>query len=281
MNGQQYSSSAVEYTYRAAAAVSSVWPSRGWAEGGTAVTVLGSGFSSAAEALGELWCRFNSTLSRAAYVSDGAAVCNTTQSGAGVVSVEVSNNGRDFSSGAAQYEFVSVLVSSLSPWSGPELGGTVVTVGGSGLGGEMEALRCRFGGVGTVWASVHGSTGVLCVSPASGSIGWVSVELLGETEVLESGSSFYVHARMLISAVAPSSGPVEGGTRLVVFGSSFVESATLRCRFEASGATTVARRLGSGQLECATPPSSSSRALPELPWACRRWTRRRRRSLRC
>ena len=65
------------------------------------MTLLGSGFSSAAEALGELWCRFNSTLSRAAYVSESAAVCNTTQSSAGLVSVEVSLNGRDFSSGGA------------------------------------------------------------------------------------------------------------------------------------------------------------------------------------
>ena len=70
MNGQQYSSSGVEYTYRELAVVSSASPSRGAAEGGTPVTLLGSGFSSAAEALGELWCRFNSTLLRAAYVAD-------------------------------------------------------------------------------------------------------------------------------------------------------------------------------------------------------------------
>ena len=78
MNGQQFSSSGVEYTYRVAAVVSSAWPSRGAAEGGTPVTLLGSGFSSAAEALGELWCRFNGSAVRAAYVSESAAVCNTT-----------------------------------------------------------------------------------------------------------------------------------------------------------------------------------------------------------
>ena len=257
MNGQQYSSSSVEYTYRVAAVVSSVWPSRGAAEGGTPVTVLGSGFSSAAEALGELWCRFNATAARASYVSESAAVCNTTQSATGLVSVEVSTNGRDFSSGGAQYEYVSVTVSSLAPWSGPLLGGTVVTVGGSSLTVDVEALQCRFGGDGTVWASVHGGVGVRCVTPVSASTGWVSVELLSHSEVLQSGSSFYVHGRMFVSAVLPSSGPVSGGTRLSVLGLSFRESATLRCRLDESGATAVARLVSASQLECASPASSA------------------------
>ena len=52
MNGQQFSSSGVAFTYRAAAAVSSVWPVRGASEGGTPVTVVGSGFSLAAEGAG-------------------------------------------------------------------------------------------------------------------------------------------------------------------------------------------------------------------------------------
>ena len=242
MNGQQYSSSGVEYTYRAAVGVSSVWPSRGAAEGGTPVTLLGSGFSAAAEALGELWCRFNSTAYRASYVSDSSAVCNTTQSAAGLVSVEMSTNGRDFSSGDAQFEFVSVTVSSLTPWSGPLLGGTVVTLGGTELGVDVESLRCRFGSDGTVWASVHGGVGVRCVTPAVGtSVGWLSVELLSHSEVLQSGSSFYVHAEVWVSSVVPSSGPVSGGTRLSVLGTSFRESATLRCRLDESGSTAAAR----------------------------------------
>ena len=54
MNGQQFTSSGVSFTYQPAPAVSSVWPVRGAAEGGTPVTVLGSGFSSAAEATGAL-----------------------------------------------------------------------------------------------------------------------------------------------------------------------------------------------------------------------------------
>jgi len=193
MNGQQYSSSGVEYTYRSAVVISSVWPLAGASEGGTPVTLTGRGFSSAAEAAGQMWCRFNATVSRAAYVSETEAVCNTTQSAAGLVSVEASTNGRDFSSGGVQFEFVTAAVASLSPWSGPALGGTVVTLGGSGLS-TLEALQCRFGGESAVWASAHGVLGALCVSPGVGGTGWVSVELLSHSEVLRSGGSFYVHS---------------------------------------------------------------------------------------
>ena len=38
--------------------------------------------------------------------------------------------------------------------------------------------------------------------------------------------------------------------------SSFREASTLRCRFGSSGPAMAARRVGSGQLECAAPPSS-------------------------
>ena len=95
---------------------------------------------------------------------------------------------------------------------------------------------------------------------STGSTGWVSVELLSHSEVLQSGSSFYVHARLFVSAVLPSSGPVSGGTRLAVVGLSFRESATLRCRLGSRGMSSVARLLSSSQLECASPASSSAGA---------------------
>ena len=128
MNGQQFSSSGVSFTYRPAAAVSSVWPARGVAEGGTPVTVLGSGFSADAEALGALRCRFNATDVPAAYVSESSLVCNATAAVAGHASVEVSTNGREYTSSGVQFEVVAVRVSEVEPFTGPVLGGTVVTL---------------------------------------------------------------------------------------------------------------------------------------------------------
>ena len=121
MNGQQFSASGVAFTYQAALAVSSVWPERGASEGGTLVTVYGSGFSSVSEGLGYLQCRFNGSVVRASLVSSAAVVCNSTEAAAGHVALEVSGNGLDYTSSGVQYEFVSVLVSEVLPWTGPEL----------------------------------------------------------------------------------------------------------------------------------------------------------------
>ena len=90
VNGQQFASRSSAFTYRAAGSVSSLWPAVGASEGGTPLTVLGSGFSSAAEAMGALRCRFNASDVPAAHVSESALVCNTTGFAAsGEASVEV------------------------------------------------------------------------------------------------------------------------------------------------------------------------------------------------
>ena len=109
-------------------------------------------------------------------------------------------------------------------------------------------------------ASAHGSEGVRCVSPAALPTGWSSVELSIHGASLRSGGSMYVHAPVHVSELVPPAGPVSGGTRVSVVGYGFREAATLRCRFEGSGATAVARRVSSSQLECASPASSSAGA---------------------
>jgi hypothetical protein len=245
MNGQQFTSSGVSFTYQPAPAVSSVWPTGGAAEGGTPVTVLGSGFSSSAEAMGALLCRFDASVVPAAYVSESAVICNSTRSSRGYVTVEVSTNGREYTSDGVQFELVSVVVSGIAPWSGPELGGTVVTIAGSGLASGGD-LVCRFGGasigvgglpvpVSAVPASAHGTDGVRCVSPSALPVGWTSVELSSFGVTLQSGGSFYVHGRMIVSALVPPAGPVRGGTRVAVLGSGFRESATQTTPQEQAG----------------------------------------------
>ena len=176
--------------------------------------------------------------------------------------MEVSTNGRDYTSDGVQFELVSVVVRGVTPWSGPELGGTVVTVAGSGLSSAGDLVR-RFGGgsasgSGVVPASAHGTDDLRCVSPSALAVGWSSVELSSFGVTLVSGSSFFVHGRMMVSGLVPPAGPVRGGTRVAVLGSGFRESATMRCRFESSGGTAVARYIGATQLECASPASSGS-----------------------
>ena len=183
LNGQQFSSSGVEYTYVPSAAVSSVWPLSGLAEGGTPVTVSGSGFSSLSESLGYLRCRFNTTTVVGMYVSESLVVCNSSaSSSSGYVSVEVTTNGVDYTSDGVELELSDLLVGEVSPWSGPELGGTVVTLSGSGFA-SSDALRCRFGDASLVSASVHSVSEARCVSPSVGASGWLVLEPVSYTHL--------------------------------------------------------------------------------------------------
>ena len=227
-----------EFTYRPAAAVSSVWPLSGMSEGGTPLTVLGGGFSSAAEAMGALLCRFNSTIVPAAYVSESALACNTTSLRPGHVLVEVSTNGREYTSSGVHFELVSVMMQDLTPWCGPVLGGTVVTIAGTGLSHAADSLHCQFGDeMLPVLASAHGSDGVRCVSPPSLPDGWSHVTITSHGVPLRSGGNFMAHLAMYVSELVPPAGPVSGGTRVTVLGGPFREVSTLRCRFEGSGLT--------------------------------------------
>ena len=128
----------------------------------------------------------------------------------------MSTNGREYTASGVRFELVSLVVSGLAPWSGPALGGTVVTIGGSRLA-HAAALACAFGaaaaavgaaavgaaavGTGAAWmaASAHGSEGVRCLSPGALPTGWSSVELSSHGAALRSGGSFYVHAALPVS----------------------------------------------------------------------------------
>ena len=176
---------------------------------------------------------------QASAASGASAVCNSS-SATGIVSEEVSSNGRDFTTSGVQFELVRVVLSEVAPWTGPDLGGTLVTLTGSGIGAVSPlSLDCRFGELEPVSASVHGGSEARCVSPATSLVGWTGVELLSDGVALRSGGSFLYYSRVWVSAVVPLLGPVEGGTRLTVLGTPFREAATLRCRFDERSKTAV------------------------------------------
>ena len=143
MNAQQYGGGGgggAAYTYERAMSVSSVWPSRVLSEGGTPLTVRGSGFSSVSESLGYAVCRVGASAARrAAWASATWLVCNSTRSAAGEARVEVSGNAREYTSDAARLQLVSVRVVDAQPWGGPQRGATVVSVRARGalVGGVL------------------------------------------------------------------------------------------------------------------------------------------------
>jgi len=191
---------------------------------------------------------------RARWVSSSAVVCNTTRSSAGQVRVEVSNNGREYTSDGVGVELVSVRVLDMQPWSGPVGGATTVSVRGRGL--LLGGVWCRFGESASVAGWSDGTTRLRCVTPSSGVSGWVGVQLSSFYGALSTTTSFYYHSELIASGVTPPMGPERGGTRVTVLGSSFRDSYTLRCRFGNMSWAVLARYIDENQLECLSPVHS-------------------------
>jgi large repetitive protein len=275
-NGQQFegSSSSVTVTARQQVQVSGVFPAHGAVgSSGTTVQVHGAGFTSAAA--GSILCRF-SDYSAAAdvvtvpaqYASDSVVMCSVPASDtAKAVAVSVSfDAGETFASKtAAVFHYVSVpQLSSLKPATGPEHGGTVVTLVGNGFA-RAYSYACEFAATGdeqatVVAATFLSSTSVACIAPANAP-GAVAVHL----SVLYGGSStssssavrvasalqFSYAPAVLLRSLYPQQGAAAGGTAVTIAGSNFVTTAPMWCRFGA--AVVQAAVLSNTLLSCTAP----------------------------
>ncbi len=149
-----------EFTFVAAPAISSVSPSSGPAAGGTSVTIAGSGFTGATDV------SFGGTPA-ASYTVDGDAQITATSPAhlAGTVDVSVTGpGGTSAISGADEFTFVATpTITSVSPTSGPDAGGTSVTITGTGLTGATDV---SFGATAAASFTVDSDTQITATSPA-------------------------------------------------------------------------------------------------------------------
>ena len=171
LNGQQYLRSEADFVFfeQPLVHVSAVVPQGGRIQGGTRVVVLGSMFADHA-----VHCRFGTELVEAKLLNGSALECIAPVRGAAVVeTVEVTLNkdieGHSLTSDGVEYHFYdesAVAVTSVFPLGGPALGGTNVTVTGSGFA-DRGGVFCRFGATaaGVVPATLLSPTELLCEAP--------------------------------------------------------------------------------------------------------------------
>ena len=99
-NGVDYSEDMVQYRYYASPAVSHVVPSSGPTEGGTVVSVYGRNFIDS----DSLNCRFgNDSVVSGRWVSSDRVECEMPALSAADVSIEITNNGMDYTSNKVQF----------------------------------------------------------------------------------------------------------------------------------------------------------------------------------
>src|SRR5271166_2793165 len=121
-----------------------------------------------------------------------------------------------------QRPFVTLpTVTGISPDSGPETGGTVVTITGTNFTG---ATSVSFGGVPAFDFTVLSDTQITVSSPPVSMSGVVDVMVSTPTgtSATSSGDKFTFLGPPAVTSVSPTSGPAGGGNTVIITGTSFI-----------------------------------------------------------
>lgn len=233
-------SSHLSFGYHEGLVIRSVTPANGLVSGGALCRINGSGFSN----VGTPSCMFGSLRVPATFelTSDVLRCLVPPRDKDGEVAVRVSLNGQQLlpSTVSFRYDHVSPL-SSISPSSGPAIGGTSIRVL------DVSAVVCA---IGTFLDASLAMTAqeTHCLSPpANLSLGSQELLILPsgpwdvEVRLSQNGQQFYDEsgnftycAEPLISTLVFDRGPLAGGTSVTVLGSSFGGGSSYKCRFGSS-----------------------------------------------
>ncbi len=248
IGGTSATSSADLFTYIPAPTISSVSPYQGPTNGGTAVTINGSGFTSNATV------QFGNTPATSVTFTSSTQLQAVAPSGSGTVDVTVTNiGGTSATSSADLFTYIPApTISSVSPYQGPTNGGTAVTINGSGF---TSNATVQFGNTPATSVTFTSSTQLQAVSPSGSGTVDVTVTNIGGTSATSSADLFTYIPAPTISSVSPYQGPTNGGTAVTINGSGFTSNATVQ--FGNTPATSVTFT-SSKQLQAVSPSGSGT-----------------------
>ena len=218
VNNDAVYSAVVAYTYRALAEVHRVHPVLGLRSGGTLVTLYGSGLVEASASR----CRFAEVAVPARLLSAGQLECTAPlPASSGYVALEVSTNGRDFSSSGLLFHFVDTpLLASVEPPFGPTAGGTLLLLHGrhfSHRAAQLLSLSCKFNSTALVSGFWLSAERIYCLCPRS-SRGTIAVEVANVPPAFSLQRASFTYGPISVDKVSPSVGPIAGGTLLFFHG---------------------------------------------------------------
>jgi hypothetical protein len=214
-------------------AVTGVSPALGSPNGGTAVTISGSGFTGATQV------EFGTIAATFQVISDGQITAVSPPGTPGLRGISVTTvGGRSPSVDADQFSYVA----------GPVIASVIY---GSGL---ASATSVSFGGVPATRFQVVSAGEISAVSPpgAAGSRN-LSVTTPAGSSVPVAGDVFSYVPRPVVTGVSLGLGTSAGGTRVTVFGSGFTGATSVS--FGTTAAPTF-RVVSDGEITTASPPSA-------------------------
>lgn len=237
--------------------ISSVHPESAQTIGNATVNIFGGPFYSSEG----LFCSFGGVNTSALFISPTQITCQSPLHAAGIYSLEVTQNGQDFTQSGRAFRFYhGSRVHSIYPVHGPgSQAGTGVKVNGDGFV-NTTALCCRFGSVVVPATFIHSSE-VHCPAPPvkHEDYSWMSLphqrhignsdqlfpashaypRYLGKLVSFEltnngqdftnSGLMFLFQKDIEIIAVSRSEGPSRGGTPVFISGSNFGKRHISKC----------------------------------------------------
>ncbi|MGB6055836.1 MAG: IPT/TIG domain-containing protein, partial [Burkholderiaceae bacterium] len=225
--GTSVPNAATRYTYSPAPTVSGLSPTSGPSSGGTSVTLTGTDFTNVRAV------KFGASNATSFTVNSATQITATAPAGSGTVDVTVTTTGGTSATGAStQYTYVpSPVVTALSPSTGKESGGTSVVITGSNFTG---ATAVKFGVSNATSFTVNSATQITATAPAGSGTVDVTVTTSNGTSGT-SGSAQYTYAPPpTVSGLSPTSGPLAGGTSVMITGTGFTGDAIVK--FGASNA---------------------------------------------
>jgi len=222
-NGGTVNTSAA-YTYVVPPIFSSILPNSGTTLGGTAVTITGSGFivgSPFAVTIG------GNRASDVVFGSSTSITAVTPAGTAGSTWVNITNGDGGTVNTSAAYTYIAPPVfTRISPASGTTLGGTAVTITGSGFN-VGSPLAVTIGGNSASDVVFSSSTSITAVTPA-GTAGstWVNITN-GDGGTVNTSAAYAYIAPPVFTSISPASGPLSGGTSVTIDGTGFVTGSSL------------------------------------------------------
>ncbi|MBH0054920.1 IPT/TIG domain-containing protein [Salinibacterium sp. SWN139] len=194
-------------------AISDVDPASGPTTGGTAVTITGTGFT------GSTGVTFDGDAGTSFTVVSATEITVTSPAHA-VGDVEVIIQHPAGASDAGEFTYTPVpVISSMTPDFGPIAGGTAVTITGTDFTG---ATGVTFDGTDGTSFTVESDTEIAVSSPAH-ALGAVDV-IIERASGDSAPATFTYRGAPTVSDLAPTEGPLAGGTEVTITGTGFTGS---------------------------------------------------------
>lgn len=208
------------FTYVAAPTVTAISPNHGPVQGGTVVTLTGTGFlPNASVSIGGVPA-FAVTVTSA---TSATAITNGAPAGVGDVVFTNADTQRGTLPMAFTFDPAPTMVS-VSPVSGSSAGGTRVTLTGTGF---LPGATVLFGTDPSPMVTVMSSTSVQAEAPPH-AVGVVSISVRNtDNQLADLPRAFRYVDPPTLTAVGPNTGDVSGGTLITLTGTGFTPGSTV------------------------------------------------------